>query len=199
MRLTGKQICCSRLLQLALYVVCCLSLFKSSLNWVQTVAGKVAAENWSVSAQAWAAWRCGLQTLCCWQKRVRARWANQLLLTSPVAKKRSVDRPIRTESTESVIDFSSRWQRKSHGTNRAYWRAIQLYTVLSGYIHHNDKVKLEKLSKTYVKARYIMLCWLYCFNETRTVFVSSTVRFLTWFCVQFLATSSAWVDSSLLG
>ncbi len=32
--------------------------------------------------------------------------ANQLVPTSPVAKKRSVDQPIRTESTESITDFS---------------------------------------------------------------------------------------------
>ncbi len=47
--------------------------------------------NWSVSARAWAEWRCGLQTLCHWQRRVRACWANQLIPTSPVAKKHSVD------------------------------------------------------------------------------------------------------------
>ncbi len=31
--------------------------------------------------------------------------ANQLIQTSPVAKKRSVDQPIRTESTENVTDL----------------------------------------------------------------------------------------------
>ncbi len=34
----------------------------------------------------------------------KERTANQLVLTSPVAKKFSIDRPIRTESTESVTD-----------------------------------------------------------------------------------------------
>ncbi len=38
----------------------------------------------------------------------KARAANQLALTSPVAKKRSVDRPIRTESIESVTDWANR-------------------------------------------------------------------------------------------
>ncbi len=50
------------------------------------------------------------QTLCCQQRRVRAwgRAADQLVLTSPVAKKRSIDRPITTESTESITDWANR-------------------------------------------------------------------------------------------
>ncbi len=38
----------------------------------------------------------------------KAQTANQLVPTSPVAKKRSVDQPIRTESTESVTDWANR-------------------------------------------------------------------------------------------
>ncbi len=38
----------------------------------------------------------------------KAKTANQLVPTSPVAKKHSVDWPIRTESTESVTDWANR-------------------------------------------------------------------------------------------
>ncbi len=37
-----------------------------------------------------------------------ARTANQLVPTSPVAKTHSVDRPVRTESTENVTDWANR-------------------------------------------------------------------------------------------
>ncbi len=38
----------------------------------------------------------------------KAQTANQLPPTSPVTKRRSVDRPIRTESTESITDWTNR-------------------------------------------------------------------------------------------
>ncbi len=42
-----------------------------------------------------------------WSER-KEQIANQLVPMSPVAKKCSVDRPIRTESTESVTDWANR-------------------------------------------------------------------------------------------
>ncbi len=38
----------------------------------------------------------------------KARKANQFVPTSPVTKKHSVDRPVRTKSTESVTDWANR-------------------------------------------------------------------------------------------
>ncbi len=73
--------------------------FKSSWNWDEIVAGKVPAQ---ARADRW--W--SLQTLCCWQRQVRARWSNHPVPTSPVAKKHSAEWWIRTGSTESVTNFS---------------------------------------------------------------------------------------------
>ncbi len=42
------------------------------------------------------------------ESECKTRTAYQLMPTSPVAKKRSVDRPIRTERTESVTDWANR-------------------------------------------------------------------------------------------
>ncbi len=100
MRLIGKQLLCSRLYQLAFYIsfVVVLS-FKSSCP-TETKRESRSTVNWSISARAWGDWQDE------WE--LKARTANQFVLTSPVAEKCSVDRPIRTESTESVTDWANR-------------------------------------------------------------------------------------------
>ncbi len=47
---------------------------------------------------------CGNSVVGRGESERKARTANQLIPTSPVAKKRSIDWPIRTESKESVTD-----------------------------------------------------------------------------------------------
>ncbi len=96
MRVVRKQICYSHLRWLVFYFVCCCSFCcRESCSGV----------NSSVSARTWADWRCCLQTFCFWQRQVTERWANQLVPTSLVAKKHSIDRQFRAESTDSVMIF----------------------------------------------------------------------------------------------
>ncbi len=93
MRLVGKQLCYTLsslfLLRFARYFICCLSLF--SPVWTET--------KW-------------LQGKLQQSKLVRLSSSTMVRLahtpTSPVTKKCSVDRPIRTQSTESVTDWSNR-------------------------------------------------------------------------------------------
>ncbi len=54
-----------------------------------------------------------LQTLCCWQRRVRAPWANQLVPTSPVAKNPSVDQTEQVRE-EVVKDTEHHWKEREH-------------------------------------------------------------------------------------
>ncbi len=66
-----------------------------------------------------------------------AQTANQLVPTSPVAKKHSADRPIRTESTENVTD----WENRTEGIGflsiliTEVWENTDLI-ILSDHIPH---------------------------------------------------------------
>ncbi len=132
MRLIAKQLHCSILF-------CLLSLSLLSPVWIETqrLQGKLQR---SKLVRARVDWRCGLQTFCCWQRRVRARWANQLAPTSPVAKQHRVDRRIRTECTESVTDLSVKpsfwWQRKYHGKNGLLETSLAVNGVIFQTLSH---------------------------------------------------------------
>ncbi len=82
---------------------------------------------------------------------------------SPAAKKRNVDRQIKTESTESVTDFSFfretlvqmakkiSWYHTSLGFIRDQFSSewcnfLTTITRFNQVIHHNDKVKPKQLS-----------------------------------------------------
>ncbi len=75
---------------------------RSSLNEGETVAGKVAVE-WTCPSQLEPT--DGVDRV---KSEHKAETANQLVMTSPVTKKRTVDQPIRTESTERVTDWTNR-------------------------------------------------------------------------------------------
>ncbi len=83
---------------------------KSSLKQDETVAGKVAAE-WTGPSEL----EYELTDVACrhsvvnrGESECKVQQAKQLVVTSPVTMKCSVDRPIRTESTESVNDWVNR-------------------------------------------------------------------------------------------
>ncbi len=155
MRLFGKQICCSGCAgsRFILFVVSLLSPV-----WTETkrLQGKL---QWSKlvrlsSSSSWlTVW---LADTCCWQRRVRARWANQLIPMSPVAKKRSTDRPMRTEYRERHwFSISPRNPRPgvkenvmsmSQGLLETNLAANGVITLLIQVLRHNDKVAPKKKS-----------------------------------------------------
>ncbi len=61
--------------------------------------------------------------------------ANQLVLMSPTAKKRSVDQPVRTESTESVSDWANRTGATGFLTNPEY-RGMRKHRDLGILLDH---------------------------------------------------------------
>ncbi len=94
------------LLRLAFYSVCCPVYFKSSLNRDDTVAEKDAAKKTGPSQVELELTDCHFQTLC--ESSSKARTAHQIVPLLSVAKKHSIDQPIKTESTESVADWANR-------------------------------------------------------------------------------------------
>ncbi len=63
---------------------------------------------------------CRLQTLSKGESEHKAQTANQLIPTSPVAKKRGIDWPVRTESIESITDWANRTGVMRFLTNPEY-------------------------------------------------------------------------------
>ncbi len=137
MRLIRKQIHCSCLHRLVLYFVCCHSLFyvqfELSPNGCRESCSGV---NWSVSARAWVDWWCSLQTVCCWQRQVTARWANQLILTSSALRStaQTSESGQRVQRASLIFLFftkpSSRWQKIYNFKNRAYWTNLAVNGVI---------------------------------------------------------------------
>ncbi len=92
------------MLQLNFYFI--FSIFKSSF----TVAGKVAAESTGPSQlklDPTDGVTCSDSVVGRGESEHNARTANQLIPTSPVAKKCNVDRPIRIKSTKSITDWAN--------------------------------------------------------------------------------------------
>ncbi len=111
MRLLGKQLCCGPLLQLTLYLVCCLSFLSPVWTETKRLQGKFLRSELvrlssSSSRHEGVTYRHSVVGRG--ESERKAQTANQLIPMSPVAKKRSVDWPVRTESTESVTDWAKR-------------------------------------------------------------------------------------------
>ncbi len=88
--------------------------FKSSLNWDERVAGKVVAE-WTGPSQlelrSTDAVAC---RQCCWQRWVRARWANQLIPTSPVARGAAYTDELRQRAQRASLQYYSALDSRLH-------------------------------------------------------------------------------------
>ncbi len=82
------------------------------MNRDETVAGKVTAEETGPSQL-----KIEPTLVSRGESERKAQTANQLVQTSPVTMRSSVDRPIRTESTESVTDWANRKESNRIFTN----------------------------------------------------------------------------------
>ncbi len=77
----------------------------------------------------------------------KAQTANQLVAMSPVAKKRSVDQPVRTERTESITDWANNvgairfhqfWIQRHYGKTQRFLDTIELCHLLIAVCGYYD-------------------------------------------------------------
>ncbi len=103
--LLGSNFAAEGLRWLTFYFICCHSLlyvqFELRQNGCKRL-GKCSGVNWSVSVWADGV-ACRHSVVSRDESKCKAQTANQLILTSPVAKRFSIDRPVRTKSTESTF------------------------------------------------------------------------------------------------
>ncbi len=90
----GQQLRCGCLWQLVFYFVCCCSPVWTETSQLSAELTDGIASRHSVVGRG--------------ESAHKAPTAILLVPTSPVTEKRSVDRPIRTESTESITDWANR-------------------------------------------------------------------------------------------
>ncbi len=108
MKLHGRQLCCGSLCRLRLYFICCLSLWSPVWTETERLQGKLQRSKLELKLTDGVTRRHSVVSRGKSERKTQT--VNQLVPTSPVAKKCSLERPIRTESTESVTDWPNRME-----------------------------------------------------------------------------------------